>query len=171
VSKPILCLDFDGVVNSYTSGWVAADKIPDPVTPGFIPWLVEADKHWTIAIFSSRSHQPGGLEAMRAYIWHAMGEHFDLNGHPDEHTAAWALTNRIQWPLNKPPAMVTIDDRALTFTGKWADFPPEALMVFKPWNKLPKNTKMLPPDLSSTGSTQASRRPRSLIRRILTALT
>ena len=28
--KPILCLDFDGVVHSYTSGWKGADVIPDP---------------------------------------------------------------------------------------------------------------------------------------------
>ena len=31
--KPILCLDFDGVLHTYSSGWKGADVIPDPPTP------------------------------------------------------------------------------------------------------------------------------------------
>jgi hypothetical protein len=30
MTKPILCLDFDGVIHSYSSGWKGADVIPDP---------------------------------------------------------------------------------------------------------------------------------------------
>lgn len=30
MGKPILCLDFDGVIHSYASGWKGADVIPDP---------------------------------------------------------------------------------------------------------------------------------------------
>ena len=41
----------------------------------------------------------------------------------------------IMWPWFKPPALMTIDDRALTFTGKWADFAPDSLLRFRPWNK------------------------------------
>lgn len=37
------------------------------------------------------------------------------------------------WPTEKPSAMVTIDDRALTFDGTWPKI--EALKAFKPWNK------------------------------------
>ncbi|MHB1328002.1 MAG: hypothetical protein ACYC2K_07355 [Gemmatimonadales bacterium] len=49
---------------------------------------------------------------------------------------AWAASNvvrEILWPLHKPPAMVTIDDRALTFTGEWPDL--ADLKAFQPWNK------------------------------------
>ena len=34
--KPILCLDFDGVIHSYISGWKGADVIPDPLKPVMI---------------------------------------------------------------------------------------------------------------------------------------
>lgn len=47
--------------------------------------------------------------------------------------AARLVVKEISWPLFKPPAMVTIDDRAITFTGEWPSI--DALLAFKPWNK------------------------------------
>ena len=31
MAKPILCLDFDGVIHRYDSGWKGADVIPDRI--------------------------------------------------------------------------------------------------------------------------------------------
>lgn len=119
--KPILCLDFDGVIHSYTSGWKGAEIIPDPPVPGAIDFIREALKHFRVAVFSSRSNQPGGLEAMQEYIFiHSeMGFKDPIEG--------------IEWPTEKPAAFLTIDDRAITFTGEWPDL--ETLRSFKPWNK------------------------------------
>jgi hypothetical protein len=39
----------------------------------------------------------------------------------------------LSFPLEKPPAFLTIDDRALLFTGTWPDV--GKLKAFKPWNK------------------------------------
>src|ERR1700743_3429981 len=55
--KPILCLDFDGVIHSYASGWKGADVIPDPPVAGAIEFIREALKHFRVAIFSSRTNQ------------------------------------------------------------------------------------------------------------------
>ena len=64
MGKPILCLDFDGVIHSYTSGWKGADVIPDPPVDGALDFLERASAHFDVQIFSSRSNQPGGIEAM-----------------------------------------------------------------------------------------------------------
>lgn len=120
INKPILCLDFDGVIHSYSSGWKGANVIPDPPVPGAIEALYAYAKAFEVHIYSSRSHQPGGIEAMRTWL-------FDYTS--DDHFAF----NVIQWPEFKPAALVTIDDRAITFTGVWP--PLDELAAFKPWNK------------------------------------
>ncbi len=121
MNKPILCLDFDGVIHSYVSGWKGADCIPDAPVPGAFAFIREALKHFRVAIFSSRSNQPGGLDAMKDYVAvnSEMGFHDPIDG--------------LEWPQEKPPAFVTIDDRAITFTGTWPSI--ETLQSFKPWNK------------------------------------
>lgn len=129
MNKPILCLDFDGVIHSYTSGWKGADVIPDPPVPGALKFIVEALQHFRVAIFSSRSHQPGGLQAMQQWLgyWSVDPEH----GMPgDFDHATWSA---VEWPTEKPAAFLTIDDRAITFIGIWP--PVEMLLNFKPWNK------------------------------------
>lgn len=127
--KPILCLDFDGVIHSYTSGWKGAAVIPDPPVKGALQFIANATEHFTVAIFSSRSCQEGGLEAMIQWLgyWSVDKEH----GMPSDFDHG--LWGSIQWPKEKPPAMITIDDRAITFTGTWPSF--EYLLRFKPWNK------------------------------------
>lgn len=119
MSKPILCLDFDGVIHSYSSGWKGADVIPDPPVPGAIEFLHAALNQFDVQIYSSRSHQTGGINAMQAWLL--------------EHSDNGFLVDSIGWPDHKPSAMITIDDRALTFDGTWPTM--ETLLAFKPWNK------------------------------------
>jgi len=127
--RPILCLDFDGVLHSYTSGWQGAAVISDPPVAGAIDFLYEAIQHFDVCIYSSRSHQEGGIDAMQDWL--------------SRHEVEWrnqqttlprtSLLLSIRFPVVKPAAFVTIDDRAITFTGVW---PPMALLLaFKPWNK------------------------------------
>lgn len=126
--KPLLCIDFDGVLHSYTSGWEGADVIPDPPVPGAIDFLREAVKHFRVAIFSSRSNQSGGLVAMRTWLGNNI-----IDAEPSIITQDPPWFAAIEWPTKKPPALVTLDDRALTFTGEWPSM--EELLAFKPWNK------------------------------------
>ena len=121
--KPILVLDFDGVLHSYASGWQGADKVADPPVPGAAHFIARAQDHFVVAVHSSRSHQPGGIEAMQAWLRDVIRE----AGYVDE------VFSGIQWPTENPPAMLTIDDRTITFEGWWPEI--EDLRAFRPWNK------------------------------------
>jgi len=105
INRPTMCLDFDGVLHSYTSGWQGAGVVSDPPVPGAIAFMREAVKHFTVVVYSSRAHSAGDPD----YI------------------------NQILFPSHKPSAFVTLDDRALTFDGTWPSI--ETLKEFKPWNK------------------------------------
>lgn len=134
--KPILCLDFDGVLHSYTSKWVRADIIPDEPVAGMVPFLEEALKEFDVQIFSSRSNQPDGIAAMKQWLCTHIRRHFDCefhHGSPKEFERATIMLESIKFPTEKPPALITIDDRAITFTGKWPKI--KDLKNFKPWNR------------------------------------
>lgn len=142
MSKPILCVDFDGVIHSYSSGWQGATAIPDPPVPGALRWLLRASEWWDVQVYSSRTKEPGAVPAMREWMrmW-AVAEFctgvYDekLRGYP---TVAWVDTEfmpLIKFPEQKPAANLTIDDRAICFDGVWDTLDPQALLGFKPWNK------------------------------------
>jgi hypothetical protein len=117
----ILCLDFDGVLHQYDSPWVDEATISDGPVPGAIAFLLEAMQHFKVCIYSSRSKKPEGVRAMREWLY--------------KHTPAvhWGELDALEFPVTKPPAFLTIDDRVLCFEGTWPD--PKELLKFKPWNK------------------------------------
>lgn len=125
MGKPILCLDFDGVIHSYTSGWKGAAVIPDPPVPGALDFIRRAVEHFEVHIFSSRSNQDGGINAMRDYLWDHAVQQYGVSD------ARFIVS--LVFAFEKPHALVTIDDRAITFNGTWPAI--DDLRAFKPWNK------------------------------------
>lgn len=135
MKNPIICVDFDGVIHSYTSGWKGVSVIPDQPVKGAIEWLIEhlpvpdalggcfAPRYEgpVVQIYSSRSKSWFGRRAMRKWLI--------ANGLPREYIDDGLL----KFPTKKPAAFLTIDDRAICFDGK---FPTSSeMMNFKPWNK------------------------------------
>lgn len=135
MSKPILCLDFDGVCHSYTSGWKGATCIPDKPVDGLEDFLLDAYKYFTIHIYSSRSHQLGGREAMIEWFVSECTIPTSYESFVD-HLVFYSgelVILELYFPLEKPPAFLTVDDRALCFTGVWPNV--EDMLTFKPWYK------------------------------------
>ena len=128
-SNPILCLDFDGVIHSYTSGWKGIDVISDPPVDGAIKSLYEYIEHFKVCIFSTRNSSPEGIRAMREWL-----SKWDADYWKDKrYQPRTALVLCIEFPTEKPSAFVGIDDRILTFEGKFPSV--KTLINFKPWNK------------------------------------
>ena len=118
--RKTLCVDFDGVLHSYSSGWKGAGIVSDPPIPGAVAWLVSMlAEGFDICVYSSRSKDADGVEAMRAAL-----KKWGMD--PDD-------IDRLDFPTEKPAAWLTIDDRCFRFEG---DFPSaDWIRRFRPWNK------------------------------------
>lgn len=112
--KRTVVFDFDGVIHSYTSGWKGQCVIPDPPVPGIKEAIEDIrSAGYEVVAVSTRCASVQGQGSVRA----------------------WLLDNGIQVDavmMEKPPAIVYIDDRAICFDGK-----PEDLLAkirdFAPW--------------------------------------
>lgn len=130
--KPTLCIDFDGVIHSYTSGWQGIDVIPDPPVEGAIEFLWQAVEKFRVCITSTRNNSPAGIAAMRRWL----ADQDALYWQDKPARPRTSLTLVIEFPTEKPPALVMIDDRAITFTGVFPNI--DELLKFKPWNQQEK---------------------------------
>jgi len=118
-AKPILCVDFDGVIHSYKSGWKGVASIPDPPNTGAIEWITSTLESFDVRIFSARCNDPGGIEAMIGW--------FREWGLPDE------AAKQLRYEPGKPSAFLVIDDRAVQFAGDFSQLRADQLRAFKPW--------------------------------------
>lgn len=119
--KKTVCVDFDGVLHSYVSGWKGVAEIPDPPVPGALDWLRElmGREDYEIAIYSSRSEEYSGIQAMVQWL--------------RLHGMTFEEVEQITFPRKKPPAFLTIDDRCICFRGTFPSL--QEMDSFQPWTK------------------------------------
>ncbi|MDR0583272.1 MAG: hypothetical protein LBG57_02840 [Treponema sp.] len=113
-----IAVDFDGVINSYKSGWKGPTETDEPVLSAAEGISGLWNRGYKIIIFSTRANTPEGSDTIREYI--------------RRHTENDLLANSIEITDRKPIADVYIDDRAIQFTGNW-DETLEQIETFKPW--------------------------------------
>lgn len=128
--KPIICVDFDGVIHSYERGWQGGVIYGD-VVPGFFEWVERVRGQFKLVIYSSRSKTDEGVTAMGLWLHEKRNQWIKAGGdrHPTEPL-------EIEFANEKPAAWLTIDDRAIHFKGDWTDpaLSAESMRAFKPWN-------------------------------------
>lgn len=131
MGKPILCIDFDGVIHSYEKGWQNGE-IYGTVTDGFFEWCIKARDLFTLVIYSSRSKECIKLEKMKEWLGIQMVNWKTRNFRSAESPPYF---DDFEFTHEKPPAFLTIDDRAIKFEGSWKSLAPDKLLQFKPWNQ------------------------------------
>ena len=116
MSKKTVVFDFDGVIHSYTSGWVREDTIPDPPVAG-IKEAIDGMRAagYEVIIVSTRCACYEGMVAIHEWL-----RKYEIS--VDDVCK------------EKPPAICYIDDRAICFDGHPETFL-EKVQDFKPWNK------------------------------------
>ncbi len=133
MSKKHIAIDFDGVINSYRSGW-HEHRIPDPPNPGAFEFIVRCQRAgYEVVIFSTRASSANGVRLIREWL--------ALHNAPSSVCEVF-ITHQ------KPAAMVYIDDRGYRFSGIWPTMP------VLDW--LGKNPGMRPPTFVGTIRPDAS---------------
>jgi hypothetical protein len=133
--RPLICLDFDGVIHDYLEGW-KGHVIYGNVTPGFWRWAERAKDHFRLVIYSSRSQTSAGVKAMQDWLCQQWVKHEsaqpDGRQRPVHEMATW-----FEFSDTKPPAFLTIDDRCVRFGGRWDDpnLEPYKLKEYRTWSQ------------------------------------
>jgi hypothetical protein len=126
--KYTVCVDFDGVLHSYTTPWINAHTIPDPPVAGAILWLITMLAKFEVVIFSTRCKTWRGRRAIRRWLYeHGGGAFFECVGARGLEDITLAKT--------KPAALIYLDDRAVRFTGPESWPTVDQIHKAKPWNK------------------------------------
>lgn len=113
--RKTVIFDFDGVIHSYESGWKGASVIADAPVLGIKEEIKRIREKYKVVVVSTRCYQEGGIEAIKSWLNHH-------NIIVDDVTS------------EKPPAILTVDDRAICFDGTYVGLL-EKIEAFKPWTK------------------------------------
>ncbi len=128
--KPILAVDYHGVINSYMSGVQSLDLADDPPTDGAIRFLIAATSSFQVCVTSARfDTNPDAREQCRAWlIKHGMPRQMITMEPNYDH-----IRQEIYIAGERPRATILLDDRAVQFTGTFPAL--RLLLQFKPWNR------------------------------------
>lgn len=144
-----IALDFDGVINSYTSGFIET-RIPDPPVPGALAFIMALQNSGhTVAIYSCRASNAKAVELIRTYL--------KMHGLDERCVAAILITNR------KPPAGVYIDDRGYRFTGSFPTIDEVDEMAWQPGKVVDMGTEVFGVPVKVTESAQPVIEPRGSV--------
>ncbi|MDR1219703.1 MAG: hypothetical protein LBK73_08860 [Treponema sp.] len=118
--EKVVAVDFDGVINSYISGWKGPTETDAPVLSAAESLKTLYNRGYKVIIFSTRANTQEGIDTIREYL--------------RKHTENNELADTIEVTDQKPIADMYIDDRAIPFNGDWEETL-KRIEEFKPWTE------------------------------------
>jgi hypothetical protein len=112
-----IAIDFDGVINSFNTGWRGPTETDAPVEGAAEAINVLLAAGNKVVIYSTRAAMPEGSETIRRYL-----------AENDVSVSDIEVTDK------KPIAHIYIDDRAIPFSGDWSETLKQ-IGEFKPWTE------------------------------------
>ena len=115
MGRKSIVFDFDGVIHKYSKGWQDGSIYDEPVA-GIKEVINELHKTYDIYVVSTRARELSGQLEIERYL--------------DKYGIEYDCVTSI-----KVPAMVYIDDRAITFDPENIDQLVQDIKEFEPWSK------------------------------------
>ena len=113
--RPVICLDFDGVIHRHLLGWHGRGVIPDVPVDGAQEAIKRLRRRFVVVVHSGRCASEDGIAAIERWLV-KHGIHVDMVC------------------ATKPLAEVYVDDRAIQFKGNW-DATMREIMAFRHWQQ------------------------------------
>ena len=122
MNKKIICIDLDGVILSYHTGWLGANVFGKP-NPGMKELLETLMKEYWVIIYTCRGDRKKIAETLNKYGICKKTHYHDINRRKN----AWKGTSK-----HKIGADIYIDDRCICFKGDCKKLYKQ-IKKFKPW--------------------------------------
>ena len=119
MARKSIVFDFDGVIHKYSRGWQDGSIYDKPVS-GIKEVINELQRDQDIYIVTTRARELSGEYVVRDYL--------------DKHGIEYDMVTSV-----KVPAIVYVDDRALTFNPDNISTLVKSIKNFQPWQDIPKN--------------------------------
>lgn len=116
-----ICIDFDGVLSDYSSGYQGEDVFGDMIKGADSATQILKEKGWTVIIYTTRPV----TDALKKWLEDNKISYDYINENPDQPKDSEG---------SKLMADIYLDDRGMRFNGDW-DWTIRDIASFMPWEK------------------------------------
>ena len=124
MEKRTICIDFDGVVHDYSSGWQGEDVFGQMIPNADTGTSVLKQKGWTVIIFTTRKK----TDELEKWLKEHNITYDYINENPGQPDGT----------SGKIMADVYLDDRGICFRGRWDSWLVREILDFEPWQEQQK---------------------------------
>lgn len=124
MEKRTICIDFDGVIHDYSSGWQGEDVFGQMIPNADTGTSVLKQKGWTVIIFTTRKK----TDELEKWLKEHNITYDYINENPGQPDGT----------SGKIMADVYLDDRGICFRGRWDSWLVREILDFEPWQEQQK---------------------------------